>query len=102
MTVNNTDIRRLRKAFAGSCLGAMFLLGFIGECNDRLIQATRFVDPCLTIFANCGAGDFELRNAQIGDFCVDPTCTVPGGCGFGDPTSGGGFQPLGTRTEICP
>ncbi len=102
MMVNNSDIRRLRKALASYCLGAIFLLGFLGDCDDRLIEATRFVDPCGTIFANCAPGDIELRNAAVGDSCLDPTCTLPGGCGAGDETSGGGAQLLGTRTEICP
>lgn len=70
------------------------ILGFLGSCDDRLIAVTRFVDPCGTFLANCDPGDFEVRRADVGDFCVDPTCTVPGQCGDG--------QPLGTITDICP
>ena len=93
MMVNNSNIRRLRKALVGSSFGAIFMLGFIGECNDLLIQASRYVDPCGTFLADCAPGDIEVRNAQVGDFCVDPACTLPGGCGDD--------QPIGTLTEIC-
>jgi len=68
--------------------------GFIQSCDDTLIAVTRYVDPCGTILANCNPGDFEVNNADIGDYCVDPTCTVPGGCNNG--------QALGTITDICP
>jgi hypothetical protein len=70
------------------------LLGFIESCNDTLIGITRYVEPCGTIFANCFPGDFEVRRADVGDWCVDPACTVPGQCGGG--------QPLGTITDVCP
>jgi hypothetical protein len=68
--------------------------GFIESCDNRLIGVTRYFDPCLTIFSNCAPGDFEVNNAEIGDFCVDPACTVPGACGP--------EQPLGTITDVCP
>lgn len=75
-------------------IGAAFQFGFLGSCNNRLIELTRFVDPCGTFLANCNPGDFEVNRAAVGDFCVDPACTVPGQCGGG--------QPLGTITDICP
>jgi len=75
-------------------VGAVFQLGFIETCDDRLVSFSRFVDPCGTFLANCNPGDLEVRRADVGDFCVDPACTVPGQCGD--------QQPLGTITDICP
>jgi len=73
---------------SGACM-----FGILDSCNDNLVAFTRFVDPCGTILANCNPGDFEVRNAEIGDFCVDPGCTIPGGCGT---------VALGTITDVCP
>jgi len=72
----------------------LVLPSFFSSCDQTLINLTRYVDPCGTILANCNPGDFQVNNAAVGDYCVDPACTVPGGCGGG--------QPLGTITEICP
>ena len=69
------------------------LFGLLGDCNDKLINLTRFVDPCGTVFANCAPGDIIISDAGIADFCIDPGCTVPGGCGT---------IALGTITEVCP
>ena len=77
-------------ALVGSSL---FLAGFLESCDDRLVGLTRFIDPCGTILANCNPGDIQVRNAGIGNSCIDPTCTVPGACGGG--------QPLGTITDLC-
>ncbi len=74
---------------------AMFILGFLDSCNDRLVALTRFVDPCGTVLANCVPGQFQIINADVGDFCIDPECTIPGGCATGT-------APLGTIREICP
>lgn len=92
--------RRLcRRLLVGSLLGGGVMFGFLSDCNDRLVAITNVVDPCGTILANCAPGDFQVRGAGIGDFCIDPTCTIPGGC----PTGNGTFiQPIGTRTDICP
>jgi len=70
------------------------IAGFIESCDDRVVSLTRYVDPCGTFLANCAPGEFEVRRADVGDYCVDPACTVPGLCGGG--------QPLGTITDICP
>lgn len=80
----------------GMVLGSGTILpaGFIDSCDETLINLTRYVDPCGTFLANCNPGDFEVNNAEVGDFCVDPACTVPGGCNDD--------QPLGTITDICP
>lgn len=83
-----------RTQLAVLATGSVFQLGLLDGCNDLLVGITRQFDPCGTILANCNPGDFEVRAANPGDFCVDPACTVPGQCGGG--------QPLGTITDICP
>ena len=85
--------KRYRRNSAAVLLGTMFQLGWLGSCDDRLVGLTNFVDPCGTILANCVPGQFAALNADIGDFCVDPTCTVPGLCGL--PT-------VGSIRDICP
>jgi hypothetical protein len=84
-----------RSAALALTFGSTFQLSFLDSCNDRLINATRYVDPCATFLANCAPGSFVTNAADIGDYCVDPTCSVPGGCGNPPPT-------LGTQTELCP
>ena len=87
--------RRKRNVMAAALvLGAVFQFGFVETCNDRLISLTGYFDPCGTILANCAPGDFITGAANVGDYCVDPACTVPGQCGGG--------QPLGTITDVCP
>lgn len=80
--------------FATLLAGGAAVPGFVESCDDRLVAVTRYFDPCGTILANCAPGDFEVNNAEIGDYCVDPACTVPGGCND--------LQPLGTITDVCP
>lgn len=74
---------------------AMFVLSLLGSCDDRLLAIVPFVDPCGTVFANCTPGQFQILNAEIGDSCIDPECTIPGMCDTGT-------QPLGTIRVICP
>ncbi|MGB2987206.1 MAG: hypothetical protein WBE26_15155 [Phycisphaerae bacterium] len=93
MSLREWGFRRRLKALAGLILGGIFMLGFLGECDDRLVKMTRYVDPCGTLL-NCTPGTFEVNAAEIGDYCIDPTCTVPGQCGEG--------QALGTMTDLCP
>lgn len=78
-------------------MGATFQLGGLVEgCNDRLIGLTGIIDPCGTFLANCNPGDFQARNSNLGDPCVDPTCTVAGQC-----AGPGNLQPLGTLYSLC-
>jgi len=84
---------RRRLATAGLILGGLFALGLLQTCDDRLIELSRFIDPCGTLLANCQPGDLEVSRAAVGDFCVDPACTVPGQCGG---------RALGTITDVCP
>lgn len=90
--------RGARKAWvAGAMLsmGTVCQFGFVEGCDETLIEVTRIFDPCGTFLANCTPGSFETNAAPIGDYCVDPSCIVPGGCGNVDP-------PLGTIRDICP
>ena len=75
--------------------GTLFQLGWVGTCNDRMLGLTDYVEPCGTIFGNCEPGDFQVYNSDIGDYCVDPACTVPGACENDPP-------PLGTVFDLCP
>ncbi len=86
--------RRVARIVSASSLFAILPLGFIESCDDRAAQFSAYFDPCGTILANCNPGDFQVNAADVGDYCVDPACTVPGQCGGG--------QPLGTITRICP
>ena len=93
---NESMRRRWRRRIIGmGMVGTCFQFGFIGNLNDKFINCTQYFDPCGTILANCQPGDFITNAADIGDFCVDPTCTIPGGCGNVGP-------PLGTTTDVCP
>ena len=71
-----------------------FGFGFLDSCDDRLLTLTTYVDPCGT-FLTCAPGDFQVQAAEIGDYCIDPACTVAGECGQIGP-------PLGTITDLCP
>jgi hypothetical protein len=76
-------------------LGATVLqLGPIAACDDQLTALTRYVDPCGTVLGNCNPGDFQTNNANPGDWCIDPACTVPGACAD--------TPPLGAIRDICP
>jgi len=85
----------VRKCWAVLAAGAVFQLGWLGSCNDSLYEATNYVDPCGTILGNCDPGDFQLYNGGVPNYCVDPTCTVPGQCDLEGP-------PLGTLFDLCP
>ena len=80
--------------FAAVFAGGAALPAFFESCDDRLIGLTRYLDPCGTILANCAPGDFVVNAADVGDYCVDPACTVPGLCDPG--------PALGTITDVCP
>ena len=85
--------RRLTKLVILLSTGAL-VPALLDSCGDTLIGLSRYVDPCGTILGNCDPGDLEVNRADIGDYCVDPACTVPGACNDD--------QPLGTITDICP
>jgi len=82
------------KVLALGVAGVVLQLGAIGSCDDTLVALTRYVDPCGTVLGNCTPGSFQANNADVGDYCVDPACTVPGACNNN--------QPLGTIRNICP
>jgi len=93
MDSNVISTRGRRRAGLTLFLCGGFALAFLDSCNERLVSLATIVDPCGTILANCNPGDFQTVNAPVGDFCVDPSCTVPGGCNNG--------QALGTIRQIC-
>lgn len=86
--------RAFRGLVTGTLLAGIIPVGFLESCNNRLTGATQYFDPCGTILGNCQPGFFQTSAADVGDYCIDPSCTVPGLCGTG--------QPLGTITRICP
>jgi hypothetical protein len=57
----------------------MFQFGFLPSCEGLL---TTF-NPCGNILAFCSEEDIDLLFADIPDFDLDPTCTIPFGCGNG-------------------
>ena len=76
--------RRLGLKFAAAVLGTTPVLGFIETCSDFGVNATRYVDPCGTVFANCAPNSFYANSLDLGSEearCWDPTCTIPGACG---------------------
>lgn len=93
MNGTTTFSTKLTRRLVPFLLGTVFQFGLIEACDSRLISLTQFIDPCGTVFANCAPGDIQTRNAEIGDFCIDPACTIPGACGF---------VALGTITDVCP
>lgn len=72
-----------RRKIVGALLGGGVALGFVQSCDDRLIQLTRFFDPCGTILANCLPGQLAAQQADIGDSCF--LCPIQGTCGEDDP-----------------
>lgn len=86
MKVDNQSRKRrgLRAGVATLFLGCVFQLGWIPSCEGILTT----VELCGTVLGNCQPGTFDLLFADIPDYDVDPTCTIPGGCGndpFVDP-----------------
>ncbi len=79
------------KSLAIVAVGIQF--GLIPSCEGLL---TTF-NPCGTIFGFCAPEDIDLLFADIPDFRLDPTCTIPfatgGGCAGGPilPNPGPGF-----------
>lgn len=74
--------RRVRRALLACMVftcGSTFL--WMPSCKGIL---TTF-DPCGTILGNCEPGTFDLLFADVPDYDVDPTCTIPGGCTGDDP-----------------
>ncbi len=75
-----TKRHRPRLVAAGALMFATSLFGLVPSCEG----VTKYFDPCGTILGNCAPGTFELLFADVPDWDVDPTCTIPGGCVEGD------------------
>ena len=65
--------------------GCTFGSGLLPSCETALTT----VNPCGSIFGFCEPTDMDLLFADVPDFELDPTCTIPY-YGFGDPGGGGG------------
>ena len=85
---------RLMKVWALGMSATVLQFGAVSSCDDRLVALTTYVEPCGTVLGNCTPGSFQANNADPGDWCVDPACTVPGACDDN--------PPLGTIRNICP
>lgn len=93
--------RRSWMSRIGAFLASSVLItGFLESCDDRLLQVATFVDPCGTFLSNCQPGELQARAADFGDYCVDPSCVIPGACET--QTNVEVTQPIGTITDICP
>ncbi len=76
MRSSNTASRRKHYLAAAVMMTGCLFFSLGGACE----MATNYFDPCGTIFANCDPGSFQLQFADVPDWSVDPTCTIPGGC----------------------
>ena len=87
MTTRRTGFSFARRfvRFAAVLAGGAAVPSFVQSCDDRMIGLTRYFDPCGTILANCAPGDFAVNAADVGDWSVDCTCTIPGACNNGVP-----------------
>ncbi len=81
-------MRRLAILMASAASGGIVLLS-LPSCEAVLTT----VNPCATVFEFCDANDIELLFADVPDFDLDPTCTIPflAGCSAGNifPQGGG-------------
>jgi len=87
----NAALKTQLTRFAIGMTSTLPLWGVVNSCNDYLVNATKYVDPCGTILANCVPGSFQANSAPIGSAqaqCLDPTCTIPGACTPGQPVIG--------------
>ncbi len=85
MNKHQTGFARRIIRFALVIGGGTVLPNFFESCGDYLINVTRYVDPCGTFLANCAPGSFAVNAADVGDYDIDCTCTVPGACNNGIP-----------------
>lgn len=69
--------------------GTLFLS--LPSCETTL----KTLNPCATVLDFCDANDIELLFADIPDYRLDPTCTIPylTGC------SAGNIIPFGNRLD---
>ena len=78
MVFDKRATKRRRKVLGALLGGGVVFGGFVESCDDRLIQVTRFFDPCGTILANCVPGQLAAQRADTGDPCF--LCPIPGTC----------------------
>ena len=80
MTPRKTMKRMAMSAACALAGGSAFLS--LPSCEAVLTA----LDPCSTLFAFCDANDVDLLFADIPDFDLYPTCTIPFyvGCSAGN------------------
>ena len=76
----------------------VFQFGFLPSCKGVLTT----LNPCGTILGFCEPEEIDLLFADVPDFSIDPTCTIPG-FGFdpaapGTPTGDCADQPVFPNT----
>lgn len=75
--------KRRRKIVGALFGGGVMFGGFLESCDDRLVELSRFLDPCGTILANCAPGQIAADRANNGDPCY--LCDRPEGCDQDNP-----------------
>jgi len=103
-----TPATRTRNALligAATLTGCVFASGLLPSCQTALTT----VNPCGSIFGFCDPTDIDLLFADVPDYNLDPTCTIPYYGVYGDDQGGGGGggggqQNLGTcaTTPVFP
>lgn len=75
--------RRIRRGLAKSltvAVGGTLFIPLLPSCETALT----ILNPCGSVFGFCDPRDIDLIFADIPDFDLDPTCTIPfGGAAVG-------------------
>jgi hypothetical protein len=74
MTFRNRPMAKRTVLVAVATLAGAAVLA-LPSCTSIL----KTVDPCGTVL-DCAPGTFDLLLADVPDWEVDPTCTIPGQC----------------------
>ena len=85
-----------RRVFVGlaTLTGCTFATGLLPSCETALTT----VNPCGSVFGFCDPQDLDLLFADVPDYDLDPSCTIPyfgvnnGRDGGGGGGGGGGSQ----------
>lgn len=98
MTSQSRATRRRWCGLAAAVTGCCFA-SFFPSCETTLTT----LNPCGSIFGFCNPQDIDRLFADIPDFDLDPTCTIPF-FGLDNPAQGGGQGGAGicSNTPIFP
>ncbi len=104
MVLRSSSVRRRVMRLGAMVSAGAMVFGVFQGCDDKLVNFSRYIDPCGTILADCDPGSIEVNAAAVGDYCVDPLCPIPGQCnGNAGAVGGAAANPaLGTITDLCP